>query len=227
MTESLEERRTLEACLDVLYKDVSNAADILTVKHALKGPSMLFLSADVEQFSRMLPSSKYFATLRADKWMIYHDIFLAHCFSKFLLFLLKNVAVNWSECFSQEDRRLLFEAYFVPTRLHCMQKGNGTAVYVPPADIMQSLRLLSNAISWQEHLRVARLTAELLEKLLCSYNVIDFYYCIRRSSTGQRLTAGGNDVPPQWHDFTSILCFLPDKMTNLFTERTPSFFVHK
>ncbi|KND04504.1 uncharacterized protein SPPG_00231 [Spizellomyces punctatus DAOM BR117] len=218
----------LKKDLASLHSDIQSATSVSTVKRALAEPLALFFDAPEAvdfltngvgtSLTTVLAASKYFSNIPIEAVDLYRDIFFRTCIAQHFEFLLRNVAVSWLPCFSEQEIKTLFESYFIPEAL---DSSEGTHHVPPPSlDLLGTLRFLSDAAAWTEHTHVVKVAVDLLQKLLTACRVEEFYVAEMTLQTGGMEAARIE----RWQQYVAIITFLPDKLANIFGVRPPEFF---
>ncbi|TPX60447.1 hypothetical protein SpCBS45565_g07504 [Spizellomyces sp. 'palustris'] len=219
----------LKQDLTSLHSAIQSATSVSTVKRALAEPLALFFDAPKavnlltdgagSSLATVLAASEYFSNIPIESVDLYRDIFFRTCVAQHFEFLLRSVAVSWLPCFSEQEKKTLFESYFIP---EVLDSSKGTR-HAPPAlsvDVLGTLRFLSDTAAWTEHTHVVKVAVDLLQKLLTACRVDDFYVAEMTLQTDGMEAARIE----RWRQYVAIITFLPDKLANIFGVHPPEFF---
>jgi len=175
--------------------------DIEIVKNALKEPYMLF----IEQSSLNLNKFKYFNSITQNEYNEARMEFVNSFYQHFLEFIIEYVCVNWYPCFSQEEKKQLFENYFIP------EKNVESYEYF----IHRSFYVIVHHISLKEHNFIMENMTKFLEKFL-KYNTVSNFLNIKKELDDSL-----------WSQYIQLISFLPDKMVSIYKLETNNFFLEK
>ncbi|ORY57032.1 hypothetical protein LY90DRAFT_669234 [Neocallimastix californiae] len=173
--------------------------DIEIVKNALKEPYMLF----IEQSSLNLNKFKYFNSITQNEYNEARMEFVNSFYQHFLEFIIEYVCVNWYPCFSQEEKKQLFENYFIP------EKNVESYEYF----IHRSFYVIVHHISLKEHNFIMENMTKFLEKFL-KYNTVSNFLNIKKELDDSL-----------WSQYIQLISFLPDKMVSIYKLETNNFFL--
>jgi len=198
-------RQKLTKAFKVIEYDLQYPKDnnIDIIKEALKEPYNYFL-----ENSKIVPNlniSKYFNEISQNELIVAKKEFAASYYQHFLEFIIEHVCVNWYPCFSQEEKKELFENYFIPDK----------NVNEYEQLIHKSFYIMCHHISLKEHNYILQEMTKFLNKFLKYNTVYNF------------LNAKKEFDDSVWTQYVQLVSFLPDKMISVYKLELDNFFMEK
>jgi len=185
---------------DLQYPKDNN---IEIIKNSLKEPYLFFIKKS--DISTNLSISKYFNSITQNEYNISKKEFVSTYYQRFLEFIIDYVCVNWYPCFTQDEKKELFENYFIPDKnVEAYEQLIHKAFYV-----------LCHHISLKEHNYILQVLTKILEKFL-KYNSVYNFLNVKKDFEDS-----------VWSQYVQLVSFLPDKMVSVYKLDVDSFFVEK
>lgn len=198
-------RQKLTKSLKLIEYDIQYPKnnDIEIVKKSLRETYNFFI--EKMEPSSDLKISKYFNSITHNEYNIARMEFICSYYQHFLEFIISHVCVNWYPCFSQDEKKNIFENYFIP------EKNVDFYEYL----IHHSFYVITRHISLKEHNYVMEIMTKFLEKLL-KYNTVYNFLNVKKEFDDSI-----------WNQYVQLVSFLPDKIISVYKLEINNFFVDK
>ncbi|TPX33714.1 hypothetical protein SmJEL517_g03423 [Synchytrium microbalum] len=197
-----EEHDDLKQILEAITHDLQDDK-INIIRRALLEPLALLLRDPEASKLISSPEKSHYCNRYANNLPGLQRAFLETRLPNHLRWLLEHVALPTLPRLSNVERQQLFTPYFVPA----LESVNG---YVLSASLSVLISVMSDK---EQHLDVLRLSCDLLHDLLKRHGVRTFYQHVLRN---RNVTLA--------MEYDSLICSLPDRISNIFTTNTSAFF---
>ncbi|OUM62840.1 hypothetical protein PIROE2DRAFT_61626 [Piromyces sp. E2] len=183
---------------DLQYPKDNN---IEIVKEALKEPYIFFI--ENSKLATNFNTSRYFNEIAQNELTITKKEFVTSYYQHFLEFIIEHVCVNWYPCFSQEEKKELFENYFIPDK----------SVNEYEQLIHKSFYVMCHHISLKKHNYILQVMTKFLNKFL-KYNSVYNFLSVKKEFEDS-----------VWTQYVQLVSFLPDKMVSVYKLDLDNYFM--